>query len=79
MFETTVVSRAYETMIEGNHHIAVVTNEFGGTAGIITLEDILETLVGHEIVDELDPAANLRQAARIKNRSRISASDQAQS
>lgn len=70
LFEASSASDAYAQMIAGNHHIAVVLNEFGGTAGILTLEDILETLVGHEIIDELDPAADMREAAREQQRKR---------
>ena len=50
---TMVVSSVMELMKENRHHIALVRDEFGGTEGIITLEDILEELVG-EMWDEND-------------------------
>jgi CBS domain containing-hemolysin-like protein len=67
VFEMSSVRDVYERLADGNHQIALVANEFGGTAGVVTLEDVLETLVGREIVDEMDPAANLRQVARDRN------------
>jgi CBS domain containing-hemolysin-like protein len=73
-FEASRASDIYSQMIAGNHHIAIVVNEFGGTAGIVTLEDILETLIGHEIIDELDPATDMREAARELGRKRDSES-----
>ncbi|MCG3208306.1 MAG: hypothetical protein FOGNACKC_01909 [Anaerolineae bacterium] len=48
-------------------HLAVVIDEFGGVAGVVTLEDVLETLTG-EIVDETDQAIDLQEVARRRRR-----------
>jgi len=53
-----------ETFIESHNHIAIVVDEFGGTKGLITLEDLLETLVGKEIMDETDDVRDMRAYAR---------------
>jgi CBS domain containing-hemolysin-like protein len=51
---TQKVSNLLKNLKEKKNHLAIVTDEYGGTAGIITIEDILEEIVG-EIMDEHDP------------------------
>src|SRR5699024_6076710 len=51
--ETKAVSELLKEMQERKFHMAVVVDEYGGTAGLVTLEDLIEELVG-EIVDEFD-------------------------
>jgi CBS domain containing-hemolysin-like protein len=54
----------FNTLIEKRAHIAVVVNAFGGTSGVLTMEDVVETLLGMEIVDEFDRTDDLQQLAR---------------
>lgn len=61
--EGVSVDRALRQLAEGREHLAIVADEFGGIAGILTLEDLMETLLGFEIVDESDRVADLRQEA----------------
>lgn len=51
--ETKILSEMLEELRRSDQHIAIVVDEFGGTAGLVTLEDILEAIFG-EIVDEYD-------------------------
>jgi len=53
-----------ETFIERREHLFLVVDEYGGVAGIVTLEDVLETLLGVEIVDETDVVADMRELAQ---------------
>ncbi|MEM9419605.1 MAG: hemolysin family protein [Planctomycetota bacterium] len=62
--EKATVSATLNKLIKQEQHILLVQDEFGGTAGLVTLEDCVETVLGVEIVDETDTAADLREAAR---------------
>ncbi len=54
------------SMLEDHSHMALVIDAFENWVGIITLEDILETILGKEIVDETDQVADMRLYARLK-------------
>jgi CBS domain containing-hemolysin-like protein len=54
----------YKFFTKNQEQIAIATEEFGGTAGLVTMEDVLETLLGFEIIDEFDQLEDLRQYAR---------------
>lgn len=62
--KTITLFVAWEKMLENKEHIALIADEYGGMDGIITLEDIIETLLGFEIVDEKDIVADMQQYAR---------------
>ena len=63
---TANVDEALEIFLEERQQFALVRDEFGGTAGIVTMEDVLETLLGEEIVDEPDVVDDMRELAREK-------------
>ena len=58
------VDSALDMFLTNKQQIAIVLDEFGGTSGILTMEDVLETLLGEEIVDELDEVDDMRELAR---------------
>jgi CBS domain containing-hemolysin-like protein len=51
-------------LLEKKEHIALVLDEYGGVDGIITMEDIIETLLGLEIIDEKDSISDMREYAK---------------
>jgi len=58
------VDATLDLFLTNKQQIAIVADEFGGTSGIVTMEDVLETLLGEEIVDELDEVEDMRELAR---------------
>lgn len=62
--ETAALSKVLDLFLKERQHIAVVVSEYGESKGIITLEDVLETLVGEEIIDEGDKVADMRELAK---------------
>ncbi|RJQ85931.1 MAG: HlyC/CorC family transporter [Desulfobacteraceae bacterium] len=62
--ETVHLVQIFERFLKQRQHAVLVVDEHGGVAGIVTMEDIIETLLGIEIMDETDMVADMRALAR---------------
>jgi CBS domain containing-hemolysin-like protein len=66
--ETLEADRLLQQFIERREHLFVVVDEYGGMAGVVSLEDVFEEILGQEIVDESDVAEDLRKIAHQRRR-----------
>lgn len=68
--DTVSLKVLMERLLKKQEHIAVAVDEYGGFSGIVTMEDVVETLLGMEIVDEIDAIEDMQKLARQKWRER---------
>ncbi|MBQ0122278.1 MAG: DUF21 domain-containing protein [Bacteroidales bacterium] len=64
--EDTPIDMIWDKMLEQKEQIAIIINEYGSFQGILTMEDVIETILGDEIVDERDAVIDMQQLAREK-------------
>ena len=69
--EDEVLDEALERFLHRRQHMFMAVDEYGGIAGLITMEDVLETMLGVEIVDEADKFEDMRLVAKQKRDKRI--------
>jgi len=62
--ENISLQTLFERLLEKQEHIAVAVDEYGGLSGVVTMEDVVETLIGMEIVDEIDAIEDMQKLAR---------------
>ena len=62
--EEDSVSDIWEKLLEKKEHISAILDEYGSLRGIVTLEDVIETMLGHEIVDEKDEVVDMQEYAK---------------
>ena len=62
--ETDSVGDIWETLLAKKEHISIIIDEYGCFRGIVTLEDVIETMLGTEIVDEKDTVTDMQELAR---------------
>jgi CBS domain containing-hemolysin-like protein len=58
------IPNLFEKFIQEKEHIALVVDEYGSMSGLVTMEDVIETLLGLEIMDESDTDSDMQQLAR---------------
>lgn len=69
--ERFLIPGLFKLFLEKRELIALVVDEFGGMAGIVTMEDVIETLLGTEIIDEVDHTVDMQALAREKWEQRV--------
>lgn len=58
------IPKLFEKLVESRNHMALVVDEYGSVSGLVTMEDVIETLLGMEIMDESDNVSDLQHMAR---------------
>ena len=66
--ETATVANAMQLSLKTHNKLLVVVDEFGATAGVVTMEDMIEHLLGREIFDKDDVAVDMRELARTRQK-----------
>jgi CBS domain containing-hemolysin-like protein len=66
VLDTMTLDRVLVKFLESRMHLFVVLDEYGGVSGVVSLEDVLEEILGKEIVDETDQVADMRELARTR-------------
>ncbi len=69
--DVVTASDAFDRLVQDKSHIALVVDEYGSMQGVVTLEDVFETLVGLEITDELDKVEDMQVLAQKRWRERM--------
>jgi CBS domain containing-hemolysin-like protein len=64
VLESITLDKLLVKFLGSRNHLCVVLDEYGGVAGVVTLEDVLEEILGSEIVDETDRVVDMREFAR---------------
>lgn len=62
--EDTPIGQVWDEMLRNKEQISVIINEYGAFEGILTMEDVIETILGDEIVDERDVVVDMQQFAK---------------
>jgi len=75
-YENISIPKLFEKLLIAKEHIALVIDEHGGTEGVVTMEDIIETILGLEIIDEKDTQTDLQQFARARWTQKIKKANQ---
>ncbi len=71
VYESMPLPKLYDFLLNKREHLSLVSDQYGGTSGIVTLEDVVETLLGMEIIDELDVNKDMRVLAKSKWKDRM--------
>lgn len=58
------IPKLFDQLVETRNHMALVVDEYGSVSGLVTMEDVIETLLGMEIMDESDSVSDLQSMAR---------------
>jgi CBS domain containing-hemolysin-like protein len=64
--ETVTVANALQVFLKTHQQLLVAVDEFGATAGVVTMEDVIEQLIGREIFEKDDMAVDMRELARTR-------------
>ncbi len=64
LYQYSSVLKAWDLLLKNKEQIALVVSEYGGVEGVITMEDVVETILGLEIIDERDSTVDMQKIAR---------------